>query len=117
MTEHGLGEYALIPELDVADLRESLDFYVEILGFRLRYQRAAEQFAYLHVEGAALMLQQADGPVVASGPRRSTDRMVEESTSSSRYETSTRSIGDVSQQVGGLSSRSRTAGTRSNPAA
>ncbi len=52
----------LVPELDVADLRASLSFYVEILGFRVRYQRRAEQFVYLDSEGAELMLQEADGP-------------------------------------------------------
>ena len=49
---------ALVPELDVADLDESLRFYVEVCGFRVLYGRPEERFAYLEREGAELMLQQ-----------------------------------------------------------
>lgn len=52
----------LVPELDVSDLEASLTFYVEVCGFALRYERPDERFAYLDLDGAELMLQQADGP-------------------------------------------------------
>jgi catechol 2,3-dioxygenase-like lactoylglutathione lyase family enzyme len=52
----------LVPELDVTDLDISLAFYCDILGFRVRYQRPEERFAYLEREGAELMLEEAAGP-------------------------------------------------------
>lgn len=52
----------LIPELDVSDLDASLRFYTGVCGFELIYRRDAEQFAYLDLCGASVMLQAADGP-------------------------------------------------------
>jgi catechol 2,3-dioxygenase-like lactoylglutathione lyase family enzyme len=52
----------LVPELDVSDLERSLTFYVEVCGFSILYERPAERFAYLELDGAELMLQAADGP-------------------------------------------------------
>jgi catechol 2,3-dioxygenase-like lactoylglutathione lyase family enzyme len=52
----------LVPELDVSDLGRSLAFYVDVLGFEVRYQRPEERFAYLKREGAELMLEEAEGP-------------------------------------------------------
>jgi catechol 2,3-dioxygenase-like lactoylglutathione lyase family enzyme len=52
----------LVPELDVADLERALAFYSGVCGFRIRYQRPEERFAYLEREGAELMLQDARGP-------------------------------------------------------
>ena len=52
----------LVPELDVADLDRALEFYTDVCGFRVRYQRPEERFAYLEREGAELMLQDARGP-------------------------------------------------------
>ncbi|MDP9331698.1 MAG: VOC family protein [Actinomycetota bacterium] len=56
------GFVRLVPELDVANLRTSLDFYVELLGFRVLYERPAERFVYLDLDEAELMLQEAAGP-------------------------------------------------------
>ncbi|MDQ1457660.1 MAG: hypothetical protein QOH28_3280 [Actinomycetota bacterium] len=56
------GFVRLVPELDVADLRASLDFYVDLLGFRVLYERPAERFAYLDLDEAELMLEEAAGP-------------------------------------------------------
>jgi catechol 2,3-dioxygenase-like lactoylglutathione lyase family enzyme len=53
---------ALVPELDVTDLAASLGFYVGVLGFRVRYERPEERFAYLEREGAEIMLEEAAGP-------------------------------------------------------
>ncbi len=52
----------VVPELDVADLALSLRFYTDVLGFRLRFERPEEQFAYLTRGPVHLMLEQAEGP-------------------------------------------------------
>ncbi|HEY0436185.1 MAG TPA: VOC family protein, partial [Phenylobacterium sp.] len=52
----------LVPELDVSDLAASLAFYVEVLGFRVLYDRPEERFTYLERDGAELMLEEATGP-------------------------------------------------------
>lgn len=52
----------LVPELDVEDLAASLAFYVGVLGFKVRYDRPEEAFAYLERDGAELMLEAAAGP-------------------------------------------------------
>jgi catechol 2,3-dioxygenase-like lactoylglutathione lyase family enzyme len=53
---------ALVPELDVLDLDASLQFYVGVAGFAVRYERPEERFALLARGGAELMLQEAAGP-------------------------------------------------------
>ena len=52
----------LVPELDVTDLDASLRFYVDVVGFGVVFERRPERFAYLALEGAELMLQEAAGP-------------------------------------------------------
>jgi len=52
----------LIPELEVDDLDRSLAFYTGILGWSVLYARPEERFAFLDLEGANLMLEQAAGP-------------------------------------------------------
>jgi len=47
--------------LACADFRRSLAFYVEVLGFRIAYERPEDSFAFLEREGAQLMLWQDDG--------------------------------------------------------
>ncbi|MGI9432940.1 MAG: bleomycin resistance protein [Myxococcota bacterium] len=50
---------ALVPELYVSNLEASLVFYVELLGFRIEYDRPEERFAALSLGGAHLMLEEA----------------------------------------------------------
>lgn len=50
---------ALVPELYVSSLAESLSFYVGLLGFRVEYERPEDRFASLCLEGAVLMLEEA----------------------------------------------------------
>ena len=52
----------LVPELDVRALEASLNFYAEVLEFRILFERSAERFAYLEHDGVELMLQEAAGP-------------------------------------------------------
>jgi catechol 2,3-dioxygenase-like lactoylglutathione lyase family enzyme len=52
----------LIPELDVSDLERSLKFYVDVVGFSVLYDRPEERFAFLDLDGARLMLEEAEGP-------------------------------------------------------
>jgi catechol 2,3-dioxygenase-like lactoylglutathione lyase family enzyme len=53
---------SLIPELDVSDLDRSLKFYVDVIGFGVLYDRPEERFAFLDLDGARLMLEEAAGP-------------------------------------------------------
>jgi len=48
----------LVPELLVSDHGVSRDFYVRIIGFAVRYERPAEKFCYLDLDGAELMIEQ-----------------------------------------------------------
>jgi hypothetical protein len=51
----------LIPELKVVGLQTSLPFY-EDAGFVIAYARPEEAFVMLVLDGAALMLEEIDGP-------------------------------------------------------
>ena len=57
----------LVPELYCSDIRRSLAFYVDLLGFEVRFARPEEQFAYLEREGAEMMLEQPSGRRFVSG--------------------------------------------------
>lgn len=49
---------ALTPELLVRNLRVSLDFYCDLLGFSVLYERPEQGFAAIVLGQAALMLEQ-----------------------------------------------------------
>lgn len=51
----------LIPELSVADLEKSLRFYIEILGFKVEFERVEDKFAFVSYEGSQIMLEQDNG--------------------------------------------------------
>jgi catechol 2,3-dioxygenase-like lactoylglutathione lyase family enzyme len=46
----------LIPELSVTDMKKSLEFYKEILGFKVEYTR--EGFAFLSFQGSQIMIEE-----------------------------------------------------------
>lgn len=52
----------LVPELNVDNLERALAFYVGLAGFRIRYQRPEDRFAYIEREGAELMMEETFGP-------------------------------------------------------
>lgn len=55
-----LRDYAkLVPELLCSSLSDSLAFYVDLVGFSVLYDRPEDRFAYLDLEGAQLMLEEA----------------------------------------------------------
>ncbi|KTS35621.1 glyoxalase [Methylobacterium indicum] len=47
----------LTPELLIADLTRSLHFWVDLIGFRVAYDRPEDGFAYLNLDGAQVMLE------------------------------------------------------------
>lgn len=51
----------LVPELVVADYRRSKDFYQNLFGFTLRFERTEDNFGYFDLAGAQVMLLQAPG--------------------------------------------------------
>ena len=48
----------LIPELQVLDYDKSLDFYTQLAGFIVVYDRPEESFAMLEINGARLMIEE-----------------------------------------------------------
>ncbi|SEP43672.1 Catechol 2,3-dioxygenase [Methylobacterium sp. ap11] len=47
----------LTPELLITDLAASLHFWVNLIGFRVAFDRPEDGFAYLDLEGAQVMLE------------------------------------------------------------
>lgn len=48
----------LIPELSVRDIESSKKFYIDILGFKLEYERQEDKFAFVSFEGSQIMLEE-----------------------------------------------------------
>ena len=46
----------LIPELSVSNFERSVDFYTEILGFSIEFQREEEGFAFLSLGESQIMI-------------------------------------------------------------
>lgn len=49
---------SLTPELSCSNIKVSLSFYIEILGFKIQYQREQEGFAMLERQGSRIMLDE-----------------------------------------------------------
>jgi uncharacterized glyoxalase superfamily protein PhnB len=56
---------ALTPELMCRSIKTSLPFYLDVLGFKIQYQREEEGFAMLERKGARIMLDE----LVPNSPR------------------------------------------------
>ncbi|MES2934543.1 MAG: VOC family protein [Pseudomonadota bacterium] len=52
----------IVPELYCSDVAVTMDFYVKLIGFTILYQRPAETFVYLAMDGIELMFEEANGP-------------------------------------------------------
>jgi len=48
----------LVPELSVTDINISKHFYIDILNFKLEYERKDDKFAFLSYQGSQLMIEQ-----------------------------------------------------------
>ncbi|MGZ2746033.1 bleomycin resistance protein [Burkholderia stagnalis] len=59
---------ALVPELVCTDLARSIRFYRDVLGFRIRFERPEDGFAYLEIGPAQLMLEQRSPESWLTGP-------------------------------------------------
>ncbi len=52
----------LVPELVVTDIDRSLAFWLDVIGFRIRFQRPEHRFAYLMRDSAHVMLVERRSP-------------------------------------------------------
>ena len=48
----------LVPELSVSDLEITKKFYVDVLGFKIEYQRFEDKFLFLSYQGSQMMVQE-----------------------------------------------------------
>lgn len=48
----------MIPEFDVFNLKESLHFYIDLIGFNVVYERIEDKFAFIEFENVQIMLQE-----------------------------------------------------------
>lgn len=48
----------LVPELIVMNLEKSKAFWIDLIGFKIMYQREEEHFVYLDLNGVQFMLEQ-----------------------------------------------------------
>ncbi|NKF06850.1 VOC family protein [Clostridium gasigenes] len=51
----------LIPELSVSSIVESKRFYIDVLGFKLEYERVEDKFAFLSLGKAQIMIEEING--------------------------------------------------------
>lgn len=48
----------IIPEFDVFDLQETLHFYINLIGFKVAYDRPEDKFAFLQLDKTQIMVQE-----------------------------------------------------------
>ena len=51
----------LVPELSVSDIHISRQFYTDVLGFSIEYERKEDKFVFLSLGEAQLMINQING--------------------------------------------------------
>jgi len=56
-----MSELKLVPELYCADIEITKQFYTDVLGFNIKYQRIAEQFIYFTLDGVDIMVEGING--------------------------------------------------------
>lgn len=52
---------SLIPELSVINIEEYKKFYIDILGFKLEYERVEDKFAFLSLGDIQIMIEEVNG--------------------------------------------------------
>ena len=50
----------MIPDLDLFNLEDRLNFYIDLVGFNKVYDRKEDKFAFLQLEKVQLMIQEVD---------------------------------------------------------
>lgn len=55
----------LIPEFIVSNIEKSKYFYVNLLGFKIEYEREEHKFAFLSLNQIQLMIEQGDSEALA----------------------------------------------------
>ncbi len=48
----------LIPELTVSDIEKTKEFYIDILGFKLEFERPEDKFVFLSLSNAQMMFEE-----------------------------------------------------------
>jgi len=48
----------MVPELSVTNIHISKKFYIDMLGFKVKYEREEDKFAYISLDDAQLMLDE-----------------------------------------------------------
>jgi len=48
----------ILAEFSISDFSKSLNFYVNIIGFKIEYQRTKPNFAFLSYNGSQIMIQE-----------------------------------------------------------
>ncbi len=56
----------LIPELTVTDIEESKAFYIDLLGFKVEYERPEDKFVFISLGGIQLMLEEGSQKELAN---------------------------------------------------
>ena len=51
----------LIPELSVRDIERTRHFYIDVLGFKVEYERPENKFIFVSLDECQLMLEQING--------------------------------------------------------
>ena len=51
----------LVPELYCSNINVTKKFYVDVLGFEIKYERIQEQFVYFTLDGVDIMAEGLDG--------------------------------------------------------
>ena len=52
---------SLIPELTVEDIERTKKFYIDILNFKVEYERSENKFIFLSLEENQMMVEQENG--------------------------------------------------------
>lgn len=55
-------EMRVVPELYCFDIELTKRFFIDVLGFSVKYERREEQFVYLTLDGVDLMIEGLDSP-------------------------------------------------------
>lgn len=51
----------LVPELSVSNIQNSKEFYLDVLGFKLEYERVNDKFSFISLGNAQIMLEEING--------------------------------------------------------